>query len=184
MSAASQAYITGERVYLRGLRREDMDLVGRWWDNPDATRYMESGWRPATESLLEAIYESSTQTNDTIVMVVVERGTDRAIGTCGLYQIFWPGRRAEFRIFLGEPDVFDKGYGTEATRLMLEYGFQRLNMEVIHLGVNATNTRAVRAYEKAGFVHEGVRRRFVYCDGLYHDAVVMSVLRSEFDAAQ
>lgn len=174
------AYLKGRQVNLRGLRREDLEHVRRWWDNAEATQYMETGARPATEPMLESFYKTATENPNLVVFVVEEAKTGRPIGTSGLYEIFWPGRRAEFRILIGDPSAFDKGYGTEATRMTVEYGFLRLNMEVIHLGVNASNARAVRAYEKAGFVQEGLRRKFVYARGAYHDAVVMSILREEY----
>lgn len=177
------AYLKGQRVNLRGLRRDDLEHVRRWWDNAEATQYMETGSRPATEPMLEAFYKGATENPNVVVFVVEEAETSRPIGTSGLFEIFWPGRRAEFRILIGDPSAFDKGYGTEATRMTVEYGFLRLNMEVIHLGVNASNVRAVRAYEKAGFVKEGLRRKFVYARGAYHDAVVMSILREEYLAA-
>jgi RimJ/RimL family protein N-acetyltransferase len=176
----SELYIEGEKIALRGVTRADIEPVRRFWDNAEATRYMETGSRPATEVALEAFYRTATDNPNAVVFAVVERASNKIVGTSGLYEIFWPGRRAEFRILIGEPSVFDKGYGTEATRLTVDYAFIRLNMEVVHLGVNADNVRAVKAYEKAGFVREGLRRRFVYARGTYHDAVVMSVIRDEF----
>ena len=180
----SQLYLEGEKIALRGLLRADLEHVRRWWDNAEATQYMETGSRPTTEASLEAFFKIATDTPNAVVFTVVERATQKPIGTSGLYEIFWPGRRAEFRVLIGEPSVFDKGYGTEATRLTVDYAFIRLNMEVVHLGVNSDNVRAVRAYEKAGFVREGVRRKFVYARGAYHDAVVMSIVREEYLAAK
>jgi RimJ/RimL family protein N-acetyltransferase len=178
--SSTGTFLRGQRVNLRGLRRDDMEHVRRWWDNAEATQYMETGARPATEPMLEAFYKSATENPNVVVFVVEDADTGQPIGTSGLFEIFWPGRRAEFRILIGEPSTFDKGYGTEATRMTVAYGFSRLNMEVIHLGVNASNARAVRAYEKAGFVKEGLRRKFVFARGVYHDAVVMSILREEY----
>ena len=178
------AFLQGEHVNLRGLRREDLDSVRNWWDCAEATRFMETGVFPTTEARLEDFYRTSTESSNTVVFVVEERSTGSTIGLSGLYEIFWPGRRAEFRILIGDPGVFDKGYGTEATLMTIDYGFVRLNMEVIHLGVNAANARAVRAYEKAGFIHEGIRRKFVYARGEYNDAVVMSMLRDEYLASK
>lgn len=180
----TNAYLAGERTMLRGVRREDLKHFGDWWDNADVTFYMESGWRPATDQILEAFFETATNNHNAVVFMIEEQKTGQLIGTCGLYEIFWPGRRAELRILIGEPSMFDKGYGTEATLTTLAYGFERLNMEVIHLGVSASNVRAVRSYEKAGFIQEGVRRNYVYSRGKYHDAVMMSVLRQDYMASK
>lgn len=164
---------------LRAFRRADIGAFRRWWDNFEVTRYMESGWRPSTKAIAGSIV-NLIEADDRAIVFAVETSAGRLIGSCGLYEIFWPGRRAEFRIMLGEPDALGHGHGTRATEMVVEYAFLRANMEVVHLGVNADNVAAVKAYEKAGFVREGVRRRFVFAAGEYHDAVVMSILRQEY----
>ncbi|NOX40544.1 MAG: GNAT family N-acetyltransferase [Alphaproteobacteria bacterium] len=178
--APSASFLMGNRLNLRGLRREDLEYVRSWWDNTEVTAHMETGAYPTTDAMLEEFYSTANQSRNSVIFVAEDRSTGKPIGLSGLYEIFWPGRRAEFRVLIGDPEIFDKGYGTEATLMTVEYGFMRLNMEVIHLGVNAANARAVRAYEKAGFVREGVRRKFVFARGVYCDAVMMSILRHEF----
>ena len=88
--------------------------------------------------------------------------------------------QAQYRILLGEPSYHAKGYGTETNRLMIDYGFKRLNLHTIYLGVNAANKGAIKSYEKAGFVQDGVHRDFVYNDGKYYDSVMMSILESDY----
>lgn len=83
---------------------------------------------------------------------------------------------------LGEKAWWNKGYGTEAMRLMLRHGFETLNLHRIWLQVYANNQRGLRAYEKAGFQHEGIYREGHYQAGKYHDVFLMSVLRQEWDA--
>lgn len=117
-----------------------------------------------------------------LCMVIMDNNTNQPVGTCGLYQINWPCRRAQYRILVGEPELFGTGIGTAATRLVVRYGFDRVNLEMIYLGVNAENTAAVRAYENAGFVHEGRHRRFIYNNGRYYDAKMMSIVRSDYYA--
>lgn len=176
------AFLTGTRVTLRALRRADLELYRGWLENQDATFFMESGARPYGEAQIEEIYRSSTEANDTVVFVIEAADTKRPIGVAGLYLIQWISRRAEFRILIGEPGAFDRGYGTEATELIVGYAFDRLNLENVFLGVSSENKRAIRSYEKAGFQHEGVRRRYIYRNGLYYDATLMSVLRDEWQA--
>ena len=179
-NAGAQAFLPGERVLLRGLRREDMEQYRRWLDNPEATHFMESGWKPAGERDLEDIYRQSTESSDTAAFVIVDRKTKKPVGCCGLYAIQWICRRADFRILIGEPSAWGRGFGSEAARLTVAYGFDKLNLETIYLGVNTENTRAIKSYENAGFVREGVRRKLIYRNGRYYDALMMSILREEY----
>ena len=176
-------FLSNDTVVLRGLRRSDLEAHRAWLDNPEVTRYLENGWKPASDADLDAIYDQAAQSNDTVLLVIEDAKQNQAVGTVGLYLINWPGRRAQFRILIGEPAAWDRGLGTAATKLIVAHGFERLNLETIYLGVNADNERAVRAYEKAGFSHEGVQRHFVYNGGRYFDVAMMSILRNEYFAA-
>ena len=91
-------------------------------------------------------------------------------------------RPVNFRILIG-PRGRDRGLGTEATRLLLAHAFDRLGLHRVELEVFAFNPRARRAYEKAGFTVEGVRRDALRFDGEWVDAVVMSVLEHEWRTA-
>jgi RimJ/RimL family protein N-acetyltransferase len=102
------------------------------------------------------------------------------LGEVVLNDIDWHNRSANFRIALASNIVFGKGYGTEATRLILEYGFRTLNLHRIELEVYDFNPRAQHVYEKVGFVKEGVRRDVLLWEGEYHSAIVMSILESEY----
>lgn len=177
------AFLSDDRVTLRGMLRSDLELYRTWVDNPEVTHYMEMGWRPCSDHDLEKTYVEATQSPTDVVMVIEENATGKAIGTTGLYLINWPGRRTQFRILIGEPSCFGKGYGTSATRLIVKYGFERLNMETIYLGANQDNIGATRAYEKAGFTHDGVQPNFIYNNGRYYNAVMMSIVRSQYFAS-
>lgn len=81
---------------------------------------------------------------------------------------------------IGEKSYWNKGYGTEAVRLLAKHGFHTINLHRIYLRVLENNLRAIRAYEKAGFTHEGRQRQADYKNGMYIDLLVMSMLQSEF----
>jgi RimJ/RimL family protein N-acetyltransferase len=104
----------------------------------------------------------------------------KLIGSLGFFDIDWRNRCAEFGILIGDKTCWNQGYGTEAVRLLLQHGFKTLNLNRIYLRVFENNPRAVRAYEKAGFIHEGRQRQGEFMDGRYIDVLVMSMLRDEF----
>jgi RimJ/RimL family protein N-acetyltransferase len=176
----SAGFLDGKLVCLRGVRREDMSAYQRWLDNPMVTEYLEMGWRPSTDLDLESAYSSLVGDANNVAFVVVDRESQKPVGVCGLYLISWIARRAQFNILMGEPWSWDRGIGTEALTLLLDYGFNRLNLESVNLGVNCENRRAIRSYEKAGFIVEGQRRKFIYRNGRHYDMIVMSILREEF----
>lgn len=175
-------FLSGPTVGLRGLTREDLPAYRRWIENPAATAFMETGWRPPSDAEMEALYKASTEPNDTVVFAIQPHGLGRAVGSCGLYLIQWICRRAEFRILIGDDEGRGRGYGTEAAKLVLAYAFDKLNLEIVYLGVNLENGGAIRSYEKAGFRREGIRRKLVYRNGRYYDVVMMSILREEWQS--
>jgi len=176
-------FIEGKKIYLRGLEKND--LVGnmfQWANDPEVTYYMFMGAMPNSMELLEEEYEQLTKSRNDVVFAVVEKDTDLHIGNVGLYVINWISRAAEFRIIIGEKEYWNKGYGTEATKLTVQYGFEKLNLNKVWLGVNAEYKGAIKAYENAGFVHEGILRQEIYRNGKYYDAARMSILGDEYFA--
>ncbi len=92
-------------------------------------------------------------------------------------------RRASFGILIGDKAAWGKGYGSEATRLMLRHAFETLNLNRVWLHVYEYNQRGIRAYEKVGFRREGVLRQDTFRDGRYWDTIAMAVLREEWISA-
>jgi len=174
-------FIVGKKVYLRGL--EKADLKGdyfQWANDSEVNQYMFMGTKPSCLENLEEEYDALRKSNTDIVFMIIDKKTDKAIGCTGLHRIEWIGRSTEYRIFIGDKDFWGKNYGSEVAKLMLQYGFDKLNMNKVWLGVNADNPAAVKSYDKAGFVREGVLRQEIYRNSTYYDAIRMSVLREEY----
>ncbi|MGE3910824.1 MAG: GNAT family N-acetyltransferase [Chloroflexota bacterium] len=110
----------------------------------------------------------------------VESPDGRHIGTIRLHQIVEQDRRARLAIGIFDRRFWSLGYGSEAIHLLLRFAFHDLHLHRIDLRVLAYNTRAIRAYEKCGFVREGVERESAYVNGAWHDDIMMSVLEHEF----
>jgi [ribosomal protein S5]-alanine N-acetyltransferase len=175
-------YILGEKLYLRPLDADDAPVMQPWVNDPEVTRNL-SVWRPMqVRDELEFIERSQRDSNG-IVLGIVPRASDRLIGTAGLHRIDWKNRSAGFGIEIGVKEEWGKGFGAEATRLMVKHAFETMNLHRVWLQVYEFNLRGIRCYERAGFQREGVHRQFLFADGRYWDALTMAVLREESGAA-
>ena len=174
--------ITGERIRLRAVERDDLPLFVAWLNDPEVTAGL-SLYLPLSQADEEGWFEHMVnQPAEQHPLVIEIPGQDgwQAIGDCSFQFIDQHNRSAEIGIFIGQKDLWDKGYGTEAMCLMLKHGFNTLNLHRIFLRVFETNKRAIRSYEKTGFVHEGRLRQAEYRNGAYIDVLLMSVLKSEW----
>ena len=174
-------FLAGSRVHLRSLERGDFPAMADWLNDDEVTRLLFMGLWPSNVELLAAQWERDRQSPEEVTFAVCDARTGTFVGTTGLYRIQWVMRTAEFRIFLGDKTVWNRGIGTECAALMAGYGFEKLNLNKVWLGVNCENLGGVRAYEKAGFVHEGILRQEQYRNFRYYDAIRMSMLRCEYE---
>jgi len=181
---SSGEFIAGSQVYLRAFRAEDLtERYLGWLNDPEATRYMESGIFPSTMRDLESFYQRIAVSRSDVLMAVIDKGSGEHIGNMKLGPIQWVHRSAIFGIMIGEKRFRGRGVGREATRLMVEYGFDRLTNR-IDLGVFAEHEAGVRCYQKLGFKVEGRLRQDLFQDGEYKDRLWMGLLRSEYERRQ
>ncbi len=178
--------IYGDRVRLRAMERSDIPTFVRWFNDPEVRRYLLMHTPPSSaqeEQWFEDILQRQ-QRQEVFIFVVEARIEDEwaPIGNISLFRINWKDRWAIFGIALGEKAHWDKGYGTDATRTMLRFAFEELNLHRVELEVFDENARARRCYEKVGFRYEGTRRQAAFFEGRYHDSHLMSILREEFQS--
>jgi ribosomal-protein-alanine N-acetyltransferase len=179
--AHKAAFAEGSLVFLRPLERADLnERYLSWLNDPEVTHYMETGIFPSTAEDLENYYRGVTGSKNDVILAVVDKKSENHIGNVKLGPIHWIHRRATLGILIGEKEFWGKSAGLEVTRLMVEYGFYRLNLHRIDLGVFAEHGAAVRCYEKAGFKVEGRLREDLFQGGEYRDRLWMGLLRSEY----
>ncbi|WP_079171002.1 MULTISPECIES: GNAT family N-acetyltransferase [unclassified Streptomyces] len=170
----------GELVLLRPVTGEDADALLPILSDPECARLTGSHGESAfDEERVRVWYETRRDQDGRLDLAVVEKATGRVVGEVVLNGWDAGNESCNFRICL-VPGTFGRGYGTEATRLILGHGFEALGLHRISLEVYAFNPRARRAYEKAGFVAEGVLRDALLWEGERVDATVMSVLAPEW----
>jgi RimJ/RimL family protein N-acetyltransferase len=174
--------IVGKLVALGPFVRDDLALYSRWINDFEVMRYYLDTPRPQTLEERAAWYERINASDlYNIDFLIYELATMRPIGRVGLEDISYQHRRASFGIMIGEKDCWGKGYGTEATRLTLDYGFRLLGLHNIMLSVFSANTAAIRAYTRAGFRVIGARRECRCEGGSLLDNIFMDCLATEFD---
>lgn len=175
--------IRGEHVFLRAAERSDLERFTAWLNDARVTRYLMMD-TPFSQAQEEGWFERMTaaQGRDNYHFAICLRGGGELIGTIGLHAVDLKQGAATMGIAIGEPDNWSKGYGTDALRALLDFGFGTLRLERIALDVYAFNERARRSYEKCGFVLEGTARKALFRDGKRHDIHQMAILRDEWAA--
>lgn len=174
--------ITGDTVALGPHRRDLLPLYQKWVNDFEVVRTLALGFRPMTLEAEEAWYTRAGADQRDAAFTIYERETLRPIGNTALHNVDHHHRTAEFGILIGEKDYWGKGYGTETTRLMLDYGFTALGLHNIALTVYSFNERGIRAYTRAGFREIGRRREARRMGGRAYDIVLMDCLASEFQS--
>jgi RimJ/RimL family protein N-acetyltransferase len=174
--------IVGEKVALGPLRRDLLPSYLRWINDFAVTRTTGSGLRPITREAEERWFEAFSTAADEVNFTVYERATWRAVGNCGLMHVNLQQRTAELGIMIGERDCWDRGYGTEATRLVLDYGFNVLGLHNVWLAVYSSNPRAIRVYARVGFKLVGRRRESRRLGGQVYDTLYLDCLATEFES--
>jgi RimJ/RimL family protein N-acetyltransferase len=111
---------------------------------------------------------------------IIDLSTEQLIGNVGLMDINYIHKTAEIGVFIGNRDYWDKGYGTEALSLLLDYAYQTLNLNSIILRVYAYNARAIRCYEKVGFKKVGEIREAVIRNRKTYNIILMDILPADF----
>ena len=174
--------ILGTRVRLRAIERADLPRFQEWSNDPEVTQGL-SRYLPLSlteEGKWFGRVMQGQPAQQPLAIKIQDGGSWKLVGNTGLFNLEWTNRSAEFGIFIGNKSSWNKGYGTEALQLMLRHAFSTLNLNRVYLRVLASNPRARRSYEKAGFQLEGTLRQATFRRGIYIDSHIMSILRSEW----
>jgi len=169
--------MAGKKCYLSPIDVNDVEKFTEWLNDLEVTKYLivyphiisienEKGF-------LEKLSKEHTYS-------IVDNITNELIGNCGFGDIDHINQTAEVGIFIGNKKYWNKGYGTEALNLLLDYGFKALNLHNIFLRVYSFNERARKSYEKTGFKIIGKRREALLRDKERHDIILMDILPNEF----
>ncbi len=172
-------FIIGEKIYLRAPVKGDEIIYALSENHPDARAYLYYAFPTNAEEQWEQIQKKIADPH-TILFTIATKQPDKPIGNTAFVRIDWVGRMATFYIAIAEKENWSKGYGSEATKLMVQYAFKTLNLNRVQLHVSTENTRAVKTYQKIGFKIEGTLKQAMYFDGHYHDFYLMAILKDDY----
>lgn len=170
--------LIGDRIYLSPRNVEDVEIFTKWLNDFDTTDYIVRSSNLLTLTSEKKYLEDHS--GDEKVFAIVTEKEDKLIGTVSLEKINNVNRTATLGVFIGDKEYRSKGYGTEAIKLILDFGFRYLNLNNIKLDVLEFNERAIACYKKCGFKEYGRRRKAVFLNGKYYDSISMDILSDEF----
>ena len=168
----------GKKCYLSPIDENDAEKFTEWLNDLEVTQYLSAMYPRIinVKNEKEFLEKLAKEHNYSIIDIK----NNELLGNCGFTGIDHINQTSEVGIFIGKKDYWNKGYGTEALSLLLDYGFKALNLHNIFLRVVSFNERGIRAYEKIGFKIIGKKRQSVIMGKQRHDMIYMDILHEEF----
>jgi len=167
-----------EHVILEPLTSKDLPIFFQWINDREQV-LLNAPYKPIGELAHRSWFENVQTRNDIFIFGIHLAETDKLIGSCQLHSINYIHRCAELQIRIGDPAERNKNYGYEAVTLLLDFAFKDLNLQRVYLHVFASNSAAIRLFEKMGLKREGLLRKSAYINGTYVDVLLMAILREE-----
>jgi RimJ/RimL family protein N-acetyltransferase len=177
--------IEGRIVNLRAPDMSDLARNYAWINDREVTRFLGGQARylmsmAAEEEWMRGVCERM-QGYDR-VFLAIETKDGRHIGNTNLFNSVPEQRQSELGIMIGDKDYWSRGFGADALKTLVRFGFEEMDLHRIMLQVFSYNPRAIACYTGVGFVEEVRMRQDMWHEGAYHDTIIMGLLRPEFDA--
>ncbi len=167
--------LMGKHVNLRSPQKEDSVEYFEWINNRELVM-LNSPYKPISWEAHSAWFQSLNKDQTFETFSIVENKSCSLIGSCSLRHIDLIHRNAELQIRIGNADFLGKGLGSDATLILLDHAFKDLNLKRVYLHVFESNKRAIAAYEKCGFIKEGLLQQAAYINGEYINILLMAKL--------
>ena len=175
--------IKGKRIKFAPLDKKHIDIFLKWFNDPEITQYLLM-YKPLTRDWEEEWFDALKNKENEVyfsILLLEQEDPEKIIGNCAIQNIDAKNRACSCGITIGEKEYQNKGLGTEAMEMLVEYSFNTLNMNRIELTVYEFNTRAYKSYQNVGFVEEGRKRQARYHNGKYYDEIIMAILREDWE---
>ena len=174
-------FIEGDKIYLRPLEIDDIDVnYNTWLNDPEIVKFNSHGRYPISISVLKEYVNRVTYSDSTIVLAIIDKKTNKHIGNISLQSINLIDRNAEIAFLLGEKSFWSSGIMFEAGSLLIDHGFNKLNLHRIHCGTSSGNHAMQKLAIKLGMSKEGEKEDFLFKDGRYYTTFEYRILRDEY----
>jgi len=172
--------LTGQLVILRPVTVDDAPGLVELLNDPEARKLTgtHGSVRPGVEARARHWYGSRAELDNQLYLAITERSTSEFVGEVVLDDLDPDNRSCSFRIALVGPRAYNRGFGSEATSLVVAHALETVGLHRVELEVHDFNPRARHVYERAGFVHEGTKRQALLWQGQWIDTHIMAVVAS------
>lgn len=170
-------FIEGKRIYLREVRLSDVnENYYKWLNDPEVNRYLETKYIPQSFENIRKYVEKMNAKADEIFLAICLKEGDLHIGNIKLGLINWIHRYGEVSLIIGEKTYWGKGYASEAIRCLTDFAFKTLGLHKLIASFYDCNKGSIRAFEKAGYVVEGILKYFFYFDRRFIDRIICGIV--------
>lgn len=170
--------IEGNRVHLCEIQLSDANRsYCKWMNDPKVNKYLESRFEKWSIKKLKDYVGEVKKNPSYVFLAVIEKGKNKHIGNIKIGPINRTHKFADVGIIIGEKSFWGKGFAAEAIKLVIDYSFNKLRLNKLTAGAYNNNIGSIRAFQKAGFLVEGVRKKHYLCNGDYVDSVLLGIVR-------
>lgn len=176
-----QPFLVGEKIYLRAILESDLnENYQQWFNDEDVCRFNSHHRFPYHGQNMREYYENTIKSRSNLVLAIIDKLTDQHIGNIALQDIDSINRSAELAIIIGDKNFWDKGVGKEACQLVLDHGFNNLNLYRMQCGTSDENVGMQHLAETLGFKREGIARSALFKNGSYRDVINYGLIKNEY----
>ena len=173
----SNLYIDGKRVFLREIQLSDVNKnYYSWMKDPEVVKYTESRFEKWSLEKIKDFVIQTKKSNDYLFFAIISKDRDKHIGNVKIGPINRIHNFADIGMIIGDKSFWNKGFATETLKLIVDYAFNKLKLHKLTAGIYANNISSIKAFEKAGFLIEGVRKKQYFYNDNYIDCVLVGII--------
>ena len=173
-------FLEGNIIDLCSINLEHVNLYTKWSNDPNVRIYSRNLIPWNSEEVTKWLEQQKEGIKTNVIFEIWHKKDDKPIGTAGLSDIRWFNRNANLYVALGEPEYWGQDIAPEVSNLLIDYGFEELNLHKIYVGIYSPNKRSLRAAEKVGFKYEATLREQIYNKGEYVDEIIFAIFKKDW----